>query len=554
MDFLITLFHADSVAHAVLVLSLVSLGGLALGQFRVFRINLGIAGVLFAGLVFGYFHLTPNDTVLDFCRDFGLILFVYAIGLQVGPGFFSTFRRNGLSLNFASLLIVLAGVLMTVLIVRVGHVPGLVAVGLYSGGVTISPSLGAVQQVLKDVPLLPTGVSDGPALGLALAYPFGILGTILAMILVRLSFRVNVQKEAEQVLLEQPHAAPLQTMNIEVQNSNLQGKALKDIPGWEQAGVVVSRLWQDHRLSVAAPGSVLHLGDVLLAVGPRDRLEAFQIIVGKPTDLDLYTLPSLITTQRVMVTAKSAVGRSLQELNLLNRYGVTLTRVMRGSIELAAAPSLCLQFGDTVLVVGEEEAIQKASQALGNSPHQLNVPHLIPMFIGMGLGVIMGSIPFHVPGLPAPVKLGLAGGPLIVAMILARINRIGPVIWYMPIGANFMIREFGLVLFLACVGLRAGEPFFRALLNGSGWYWMACASLITLVPLMIGALFVRLVYKTNYLSLCGFLAGSMNSPALAFANAMAPSDAPAIAFATVYPLVMLLRVLTAQLLALWVLR
>ena len=394
-----------------------------------------------------------------------------------------------------------------------------------------------------------------PGLGLALSYPFGILGTILAMVLTRLIFRINIQKEVEA--LEQENAAavaPVMTLNVEVKNPNLSGKALQDVPGWSHAGVVVSRLWNGSELHLAKPASLLQIGNVLLVVGPKEKLAEFQIIVGTPSELDLRTIPSDITTRRVVVTKKEAVGKTLQAFDMLNRFGVTLTRVMRGGQVLTANPSLKLQFGDTVLMVGASEAIEEAAKDLGNSPHHLNLPQILPLFVGIALGVIVGMIPFQIPGLPAPVRLGMAGGPLIVAMIFARIGKIGPAVWYLPVSSNFMLRDFGLILFLAAVGLRAGDPFFRALAHGSGWFWMASAALVTLVPLLFGAIVARVRYQVNYLSLCGFLAGSMNSPTLAFANQLAHSDAPAIAFATVYPLVMLLRILTAQILVLYFLR
>ena len=555
MGFLWSLFRGDSVAHSILIISLICAAGLLLGNIRFWKIKLGLAGALFSGLVFGYFHLTVNDQILDFTRDFGLILFVYAIGLQVGPGFFASLRKQGLRLNLLAVLIVSMGVLMTLLIQTWGHIPGLLSVGLYSGGTTNSPSLGAVQQILKDIPHLPEELQNMPGLGLALSYPFGILGTILAMVLTRLIFRINIQKEVEA--LEQENAAavaPVMTLNVEVKNPNLSGKALQDVPGWAHAGVVVSRLWNGSELHLAKPASLLQIGNVLLVVGPKEKLAEFQIIVGTPSELDLRTIPSDITTRRVVVTKKEAVGKTLQAFDMLNRFGVTLTRVMRGGQVLTANPSLKLQFGDTVLMVGESEAIEEAAKELGNSPHHLNLPQILPLFVGIALGVIVGMIPFQIPGLPAPVRLGMAGGPLIVAMIFARIGKIGPAVWYLPVSSNFMLRDFGLILFLAAVGLRAGDPFFRALAHGSGWFWMASAALVTLVPLLFGAIVARVRYQVNYLSLCGFLAGSMNSPTLAFANQLAHSDAPAIAFATVYPLVMLLRILPAQILVLYFLR
>lgn len=556
MEFLFTLLRTESVAHTVLILSLVAVLGLALGQFRIFKMNLGIAGVLFSGLLFGHFHFSISEPILDFTREFGLILFVYTIGLQVGPGFFSSLRKQGMTLNMLAASVVFMGVATAWAICHFGHVPALAAVGLYSGATTNTPSLGAAQQALKDLPNIPAELLQLPGLGYAMAYPFGIMGIILVMMLMRILFRVNVQAEAEAILnADAKQRVPLRVMNLEVQNANLEGLPLESIPGWPHTGVVISRHWHGGETVVPGPDTVLHQGDVLLAVGDSKALEALRIIVGVESQMDLRTIPSDVVTRRVLVTRKGSTGKPLSELDFIGRFGINLTRVIRGDIELAASPRLTLQMGDSVLLVGEEADMGGAIKELGNSQKHLNHPRLLPVFIGIGLGVLLGSWPVHLPGVPAPIKLGLAGGPLIVAMLLARTGRIGPLVWYMPMGANFMLREIGIVLFLACVGLRAGDQFFRTLFYGGGWTWMLYGSLITLVPLLIGALVARLAFKVNYLSMCGFLAGSMTDPpALAFAGALAPSDAPAISYATVYPLVMLLRVLTAQLLVLFLAR
>jgi len=444
---------------------------------------------------------------------------------------------------------------VTWILQRAAQIPSLLSVGLYAGASTNSPSLGAVQQVLREVPAIAADARRLPALGLALAYPVGILGTIFVMLATRWLFRIHVPEEVRA--LEQQKSsdiAPVTAMNVEVQNPALSGKRLDQIPGWNRSGVVVSRIWNGMELHLASPQTAVFPGNVLLVVGSKPQLNDFRAAVGREAEIDLRTLPGPITSQRVVVTNKRAVGKRLDDFESLRRFGVTLTRVMRGGHELTAWRSVRLQFGDTVLMVGEPDAIQEASRELGNSPHHLNLPQIMPMFVGIALGVVIGAIPLYVPGLPAPVRLGMAGGPLIVAMILARIGRIGPAVWYLPVSANFLLRDFGLILFLACVGLRAGEPFFAALSHGIGWYWMLCAAAVTVIPLLAGAVIGRVVYRLNYLSLCGFLAGSMNSPTLAFANSIAASDEPAIAFATVYPLVMLLRIFTAQLLTLIVLR
>ncbi len=548
MNSLKELFIGDTVAHTVLVLSLIAALGLALGSIRIYRINLGIAGVLFAGLIFGHFQITFNEQVADFIREFGLVLFVYTIGVQVGPGFTASLKRQGLPLNIMAAGIIILGVAVTLAVSHIGGIDTLTAVGLYSGGVTNTPSLGAAQQAIKDMPGLLPSSSLLPGLGYAIAYPFGIIGTILSMLMVRLVFRVDQKKETEALTrLQRKAAGSLTTINLKVTNPNITGMRIRDIPGIAESGVVVSRILQNQEVQVADPESILSKGDVLLAVGPEKGLRDLRIIIGEESDVNLGEMPSEIITRRIIITKKDAIGKSIQELDLPGRFNVTVTRVSRADIEFAATWELRLQFADTLLLVGDEESINRVSVELGNSPKRLDHPQLIPVFVGIAVGVILGSWPIHLPGIPAPVKLGLAGGPLVAAIVLSRVGRIGPMVWYMPISANFMMREVGIVLFLSCVGLRAGEEFVATLTHGNGLEWMAWAMLITLVPLLTVAFIARAFYRLNFVSLCGLLAGSMTDPpALAFAISLNNSDAPSISYATVYPMVMLARVVTAQ--------
>lgn len=540
-------FAFSSVAQAVLVISLITALGLALGNVKVLGFSLGIAGVLFIGLFFGHFKIAINEHILEFAREFGLILFVYTIGLQVGPGFFSSLRKEGLPLNIMAAAIVLLGVFMTLMFAAVGHIDLPAAVGLFSGATTNTPSLAAAQQALKDVSWLTEEARKLPGMGYAVAYPFGIMGIIFTMLLVRRFFKVDVKKELESFTSLKKSAANVSTVNLEVQNSNIAGLPVRQIPSIKESNVVISRYMHDGVIDVVQADTRLAVGDVILVVGAPENLEKMRLIIGKLSDKDLRTAPSELTTRRVIVTKKDVLGKTIADLDLARQFDVIVTRVGRSEVQFTAHADLQLKFADTLLLVGEPAAIQKASDFLGNSTKELNHPQAIPVFVGIALGVLLGSIPIHLPGMPAPVKLGLAGGPLIVALILSRIGRVGPLVWYMPISANFMLRELGISLFLACVGLKAGDKFFEILFQGPGFYWMACAALITLVPLLIVALVARAVYKVNYVSLCGLLAGSMTDPpALAFANAMAGSDAPSISYATVYPLTMLLRVLCAQ--------
>lgn len=561
MPWVVDLFHGHTIATAVILLALVAATGLALGSVKLFGIGLGIAGVLFTGLIFGHFGFSINEEVLDFAREFGLILFVYSIGVQVGPGFIDSLRRQGLSLNLLAATIILGGVGVTVALILLGGIPTPVAVGLFSGATTNTPSLAAAQQALKEVPGFTTEMSKLPGLGYAVAYPFGIIGIILTMLLTRTLFRISVQREAEALQAQQAAEAAhptLRRMHLEVRNANLVGVPLCEVPLWQEAGIAISRILHAGEVHVTQPDTRLELGDVILAVGPEERLEEFRLLIGRESAIDLTALESPITPRRLIVTKRRVLGKTIQELNLASRYGVNITRVSRAGIEFAPSPAVRLQLGDTVLAVGTPEALDRVADEVGNSTKRLSqvgINEVIPVFIGIALGVFVGSWPFSIPGVPAAVKLGLAGGPLLVAIILSRIGRIGPLIWYLPLSANLMLREMGIVLFLAAVGLRAGDRFVETLVQGQGFYWMGMAALITIFPLLVVAFIGRAILKLNYLSLTGLLAGSMTDPpALAFAGAFTGSEAPSVAYATVYPLTMILRVLSAQMLVLLLMR
>lgn len=551
-----TAFAPGSVSHALLILTATAALGLSLGHIKIRGVGLGIAGVLFSGLILGHLGVAVNEPVLDFSRDFGLILFVYAIGVQVGPGFFSSLKKEGLPLNLLAVSVVLGGVLLALAAHRWGGVEGPAAVGLLTGATTNTPSLGAAQQALRETLGPLSEAPKIPGLGYAVAYPFGVLGILLVFGLLRLIFRIRVDRELAEFSQKKAQNAPaLHTLNLEVTNPNLAGLPLGRMPGTAQNTVVVSRILHDGTVSVARPETTLAVGDVILAVGSREKLEDLRLIVGRESPLDLRDLPSALTTRRVLVTRKDVLGKTIEELGFPHRLGVSLTRLARMDIEFAAAPTLTLKFGDTVLLVGEASALQQAASELGNSPKQLNDPQILPLLVGIALGILVGSLPLSFPGLPAPLRLGLAGGPLVVAIVLARLGRVGRLVWHMPISANFMLRELGIALFLSCVGLKSGGHFLETFLSGPGMTWMMWGAAITFFPLLVVGVVGRSVLKLNYTTLCGLLAGSMTGPpALAFANAQLGSEAPALAYATVYPLTMLLRVLSAQALALWLSR
>lgn len=555
MDFLRELFTGSSVAHAILVFAMIVAGGLALGSIRVRGISLGVAGVLFSGLAFGHFKITVGHEIMEFMRDFGIILFVYAVGTQVGRGFFSSFKRDGLALNLMAASVVVLGALIVVLLVKIAGISPAAAVGMYSGSVTNTPSLAAAQQAFLEIPNLSSEMLKLPGLGYAAAYPVGVVSIILSLFVLRILFRVD--PAAEAVRFQEAHEKPgakMLYMDLRVENANLEGHAVSQLPALAESGLVVSRIVHGGQAQVAMPDSVIHRGDVIRVVGPAEKLKEFRIIVGSEVKLDLALAGAQITTRSLIVTRREVVGKTVEELEPY-LYGVALTRIQRSGVELPASGDVEIQYADTVTVVGEAEALNRFGRIVGDSAKELNHPQLVPVFLGIALGVIAGSIPFSLPGMPAPVRLGLAGGPLVVAILLTRLGRIGPVIWYMPASANALLREIGIALFLACVGLKSGDRFVEVILQGPGLIWMAGAAVVALVPIFTVAFVARFKYRMNFLTLCGLIAGSMTDPpALAFAGQMTPSNAPMVSYAAVYPLVMVLRIISSQILVMILIR
>lgn len=553
------LAQTQPVAWAVLVLSGVAILGLAVSGIKVRGVGIGIAGVLFAGILFGHFGWTINHDIMEFVREFGLILFVFTIGLQMGPSFFASMRSQGLVLNLLAATVVILGVGVTLGLSALAGVDVFSAAGLFSGSTTNTPSLGAAQQTVSMLAAQPgsTVPADSatlPALAYAVSYPVGVFGIIGVMLFLRKFFRVDPVQEAEGFRAgQQKGIEPLTRINLVVENSNLEGLEVGDVPGRRETGVIISRIKRHgmDEVEVATEQTVLHKGDKILVVGSKRRLEDFKVIVGRESGEDLMRVPGRVAFRRVVVTHKEVLGKTIAELGLDSLYGVTVTRVLRADVEVTAIPDLHLQFGDFLHVVGDEDNIARAADRLGNSLHALNETKFIPVFLGILLGVAAGLIPLHFPGLPVPVRLGLAGGPLVLAILLARIGRIGPLVWYMPANANTALRELGIVLFLACVGLKAGGSFVPTLLSHDGVVWLGIACAITTLPLLVVGMVARLGLKVNFIAICGLLAGSMTDPpALAFANAISKSDAPAVAYAAVYPLTMLLRIMSAQLMVL----
>ena len=541
----------SDVALSTSLLALVAVLGLWFGNLRFYGVGLGIGGVLFGGIAVGHFAkqygLVVDFHTLDFIREFGLILFVYTIGIQVGPGFFASLRSSGLKLNAFAALLVILGCIVAVILHKVWGIPLPVILGTYSGAVTNTPSLGAGQLMLTEL----GADANMMTLSYAVAYPFGICGILLSMWLIRFIFRINVDSEAR--LYQQQSGlghGNLQTMNVEIRNSNLSGLTLQEIPDLEEGEVVCSRLKRGDELMVPKPDTIVQLGDLLHLVGDKKALRKVRLVIGEEVAVSLSTQGTELRVERVVVTNEKVLGKTLGDLELKSKYDVVVSRLNRAGIELVPGSGSSLQFGDILNLVGRPESIDAVAGLVGNAQHKLQQVQMLPVFIGIGLGVIVGSVPFYIPGFSAALKLGLAGGPLVVALILSRIGSIGKLYWFMPPSANLALREIGIVLFLSVVGLKSGGEFVSTLVDGDGLLWMACGAVITLLPLLVVGVLARVFGHINYLSICGLLAGSMTDPpALAFANAMHPtSDAAALSYATVYPMVMFLRIISPQLL------
>ncbi|WP_290726203.1 putative transporter [Fibrobacter sp. UBA2449] len=553
MTWLIDLFTKPSVGQQVVVIAFTAAIGLMVGKIKVKGISLGGAGALFVGILLGHLGLRVEGNVLHFIQEFGLILFVYTIGMQVGPGFMDSIRRHGLVLNVLSVGIVLLGVLVTLCLYFFtgmhDNVP--VLIGMLCGAVTNTPSLGAANSAFAAA-----GVDTSlTGIGYAVAYPFGVIGIILVMILMRVIFRQDPNKAAERYTADiAANSKEIVSCSLTVDNQNLFGIQLKEIPDLISSGVVVTRLLRGENIFTPNGKTVIERGDKMHIVGMPEAVTAMEKIIGRRLETPITKFASdpakPIQVKTILVTNKKVLGRTIGSLALAERYGVNVSRVTRGGIKFTGRLDLRIKFADKLMIVGSAEGIEAVAKELGNSLTALDHPEILPAFLGIFLGVIVGSIPLAIPGMPTPLKLGLAGGPLVVAILLSRKRKIGPLNFFMANSANLMLREFGLTLFLSCVGLNAGIRFFDVLLNGDGLYYMGLAALITFLPLAVMACVGHLVFKVNYLSLCGVLAGATTDPpALAFANSQADSEAVNIGYASVYPLTMLLRILSGQVLA-----
>lgn len=559
MDILKNLFYGfpdlwgGGVAHSVLILALVITLGLSLGKLRVKGVSLGLAWILFIGLIFGHFSLNLDEHLLHFLKEFGLILFVYSLGLQVGPSFFSSFGKGGLRLNMLAISTIAISIVVTVILFYTTGTPITTMAGILSGAVTNTPGLGAAQQANSDL----NGIDDPSiAASYAAAYPVGVIGAILIFLLLKYILCIHTGKEEEAAKrgLGATEELTVRPFSVCVKNEQIVGRTVRQIAEISQRDFVISRMVVDGAASptdVINGSTVLNLNDkLLITAAPRD-IEAIIACLGAPTTVDWEKCDKGHISRRILITRPEINGKTLAQLRIRSLFGANITHVYRSGVELVAAPHLQLQMGDKVTVVGSELAISHTEKRLGNSIKRLNIPNLIPIFLGIALGCLVANIPFYLPGIQAPLKLGLTGGPLVVAILIGFLGPKFHLITYNTISSNLMIREIGLCIFLACVGLGTGKEFIDTVFNGNGLAMVGYGAIITMLPLLIGGLIGRYAFHLNYYTLIGVLAGAnTNPPALRYANDLTASDSPAVAYSTVYPFAMFLRIITIQILIL----
>lgn len=548
------LTNPNSIAHIVALYAFVIAAGVLLGKIKFFGISLGVTFVLFVGILAGHFGFTGNPAILSFVQDFGLILFVFCIGLQVGPSFFSSFKRGGITLNLLAVGIVFLNIAVALILYFAlqGRVDIPMMVGILCGAVTNTPGLGAANEALQQLHY------QGPeiAMGYACAYPLGVMGIILSMIIIRYICRVDVQRDSDEIQKEEeanPHMKPY-TISLKVQNEALSGKTLSQVQNFPARDFVCTRIIQDGHMITPNANTVLRLGDRMFLVCAEDDSEAIMAFIGPKIEQDWDATNQQdkpMVSRRILVTQPNINGKTLGELHFSSMYGVNVTRVNRSGMDLFAARQLRLQVGDRVMVVGPQDAIERVANLLGNQLRRLDHPNIVTIFVGILCGILFGSLPIAIPGMPTPVKLGLAGGPLIISILIGRFGHKVKLVTYTTMSANLMLREVGLVLFLASVGIKAGENFVQMVVEGDGVLYVGLGFLITFIPLIITGIIARWHHRVNYFTLMGLIAGSnTDPPALAYANQIAGNDAPAVGYSTVYPLTMFLRILTAQLLVL----
>ncbi|MCQ2250909.1 MAG: putative transporter [Bacteroidales bacterium] len=556
MDWINDLIWGHGIGHSVLLLGVIISLGLLLGKIKIFGVSLGATFILFVGIILGHFGMGMDDNLVHFLRDFGLILFIFAIGMKVGPGFFSSFKEGGVTLNGLAVGVVLLGAITALVIHWITDIPVATMVGIMSGAVTNTPGLGAAQQALKDMGG-ETSVIDTMAMGYAVAYPLGVIGIILTMIVVKSVFKIDFKKEEAEFdeLAKEDHNSAT-AISLQVENPAICGKTIREVKTlFPDRDFVISRHWsvETNEITLANPDTVLKPNDKIFVILKASDTDTITAQIGKQISMERqqWVRPgSTFVNRRIVVTKPEVNGKRLGSLALRKIYGCNITRVQRAGVDLLASRELILQLGDTVSVVGTEASIAGVESKLGNSMRRLYHPNLATIFIGIAVGVIFGSIPFTIPGVPQPFKLGLAGGPLIIAILLAKFGPRFGFATYTTQSANLMLSEIGISLFLACVGIKAGDGFVDTVANG-GYSWIGYGFIITFLPLLIMGIVGRKFFKVNYFTLTGIIAGShTDPPALAYANSLTAKDAPAVGYATVYPLTMFFRVLIAELMVL----
>lgn len=546
------LFTEPSIAQSVIIYGLVIAAGIWLGRIRIAGISLGITWVLFAGLIFSYTGVEVDKSTEHFIKEFGLILFVYSIGLQVGPGFWASLKKNAMTNNLLALAVVATGVIITVILYYASHNHISVMAGVMSGAVTNTPGLGAAQAAVSDLHITGTDKSL-ITLAYAVTYPLGVFGIIGSLLLLKKIFRVNITEEQElhRKLAVLRANRPL-SVHLQLENKRLVGQPLRKIFELLKEPIVVSRMYHHGEIITPTPDIELAENDVLLIVASKQEVEQLKLLVGPVSSMNLKTAKeSDLISRHIVVTRAAVTHKRLGDIPELQQHDFTLTRLSRAGIEMVPHGDIFLQLGDTVKVVGTEEGVDLVANAVGNSLKRLEAPDLAPIFMGIVLGVILGSIPFHFPNMPVAVKIGMAGGPLIVALILSRFGNLFYLNNYTTNSANLMIRELGISLFLASVGLSSGKNLSDAFADGSGLGWIAMGLAITIIPLLLVGFIAHKFFRKTYFEICGLLAGaSTDPPALAFATRLAGNDIPSVTYATVYPLTMILRIVAAQLLIL----
>lgn len=558
MDWLINLFTTtDSVAHIVLLYAVVIAIGVYPGKIKVGGISIGVTFVLFAGIAAGHIGFTAPANILSFLQEFGLILFVFMIGLQVGPGFFESFRKGGITLNLLSTVMVLlnVGVMFACYYIFFDtsdpkNLP--MMVGTLYGAVTNTPGLGAANETLYSI--FSKGEVPQIASGYACAYPLGVLGIIGATIAIKYIFGIKLDKEEEELTKEEEENDSVKPhfMDIEVTNSYLEGKTLAQVHNFLNRDFVCSRILHEGHVSIPNGSTVFHIGDKLFVVCAENDAEAIIAFIGPVINIDWKKQDEPMVSKRILVTRSAINGKTLGQMHFSSAYGVNVTRVTRQGMDLFASPSLSLQVGDRIMVVGPEDAVNRVAAVMGNSIKRLDAPNIATIFVGIFIGILFGSIPIALPGIPVPIKLGIAGGPLIIAILIGRYGYKVHLVTYTTTSANMMLREIGLMMFLASVGIKAGDGFLETVIQGDGLKYVYTGFFITIIPIFIIGIIARKKYKFNYFTIMGMIAGTYTDPpALAYANSICSKEAPAVGYSTVYPLSMFLRIFTAQIIVLF---